>query len=430
MRARDSVLIALILVAVHSGPVAATDVYVASNGVADGQGTIDSPWDIASALGGSKDIQPGATIYLDGGVYRFPDRSRNAEGYRICLQGTEQAPIHIRPVAGERVTIDGYVQVLSPTQHVWMWELEFITSETEGWDRTIREKGSHPQSMDVPQGGLNIVGGKNCKYINLVVHGNAASGIGFWRGAIDSELHGCLIYDNGWIAPDRYHGPGIYTQNKDGQKWITDCMIFGNYSTTIQAYGSENAWVDHFRIVGNFAFDPIKEGRRQRILVGGGRPSIDIMVAENVCYEVPIAIGYGAAGKRGRSIVAKNNTVVRASLSVSAEEEQVRLEGNTVWEAGDPKPRAPDVFLRPNKYDGDRAHLAVLNWTDADRIAVRVDGLLRDGDTFRLMNPYDVYGTPVVEGTVRNGTIIAPLKADFTAYVLLRGTRTFDEQTK
>ena len=96
-----------------------------------------------------------------------------------------------------------------------------------------------------------------------------------------------------YVAPDRYHGPGIYTQNKDGQKWITDCMIFANYSTTIQAYGSKNAWVDHFRIVGNFAFDPIKAGGRQRILVGGGRPSVDILVAENVCSEVPIAIGPG-----------------------------------------------------------------------------------------------------------------------------------------
>ena len=39
-------------------------------------------------------------------------------------------------------------------------------------------------------------------------------------------------------------------------------------------------------------------------------------------------------------------------------------------------------------------------------------------------------GTPVVEGTVRNGKIVAPLKADFTAYVLLRDTSTADEQAK
>ena len=93
-------------------------------------------------------------------------------------------------------------------------------------------------------------------------------------------------------------------------------------------------------------------------------------------------------------------------------------------------PGAPKVFLRPNKYDSDRAHLAVLNWTNADRIDVRVDGFLRDGDTFRLMDPYDVYGKPVVEATVRNGKIVAPLKADFTAYVLLRDTSTTGEQTK
>jgi hypothetical protein len=413
-------MIALLLAGADVVCADARGVYVAPDGDIGGKGTTDAPWDIASALDGRKYILPGTTIYLKGGLYRFPDRSRNTQGYQVRLKGTEQAPIHVRPVSGERVTIDGYMQILSPTEHLWMWDLEFITAETEGWNRTIQEKGSHPDSIGVPKGGLNIIGGKNCKYINLIVHGNASSGIGFWRGAIDSELHGCLIYDNGWIAPDRYHGPGIYTQNEDGQKWITDCMIFANYSTTIQAYGSKNAWVDHFRIVGNFAFDPIKAGGRQRILVGGGRPSVDILVAENVCFEVPIQIGYGAAGKDGRGIVARGNTVVRAGLKVAAEDGQVRLEDNFVWEMGAPLPRAPNVFLRPNKYDSDRAHLAVLNWTGVNQVAVSVAGFLRNGDAFRLMNPYDVYGEPVVEGVVRSGKIVAPLKGDFTAYVLLR----------
>lgn len=42
------------------------------------------------------------------------------------------------------------------------------------------------------------------------------------HSAIDSEVPGCLICDNGWIGPDRDHGPGIYDQNQTGTKLVTD----------------------------------------------------------------------------------------------------------------------------------------------------------------------------------------------------------------
>ena len=118
MRATASLMIALLLAGADVVYADARGVYVAPNGDTGGKGTTDYPWDIASALDGRRDILPGTTIYLKGGVYRFPDRSRNTQGYQVRLKGTEQAPIHVRPVSGERVTIDGYMQVLSPTEHL------------------------------------------------------------------------------------------------------------------------------------------------------------------------------------------------------------------------------------------------------------------------------------------------------------------------
>src|SRR5690606_37475681 len=128
-------------------------------------------------------------------------------------------------------------------------------------------------------------------------------------------LHGCIIYDNGWIGPDRYHGPGIYTQNQNGHKWITNNILFANYSTTIQAYGSRNAYVDGFRVVGNISFAPLREGSRAKFLIGGGRPSQDIVVSENILYEVPLQIGYNAP--HNEDAIVHDNVIVKAGMSIN-----------------------------------------------------------------------------------------------------------------
>jgi len=47
-----------------------------------------------------------------------------------------------------------------------------------------------------------MYGGANCKYINLVIH-NCNQGISCWKGEIDPEIYGCIIYDNGWLGTDR-----------------------------------------------------------------------------------------------------------------------------------------------------------------------------------------------------------------------------------
>ena len=58
---------------------------------------------------------------------------------------------------------------------------------------------------------------------------DTSQGISFWIDAVDSEVHGCLIYDNGWNAPDRGHGHCIYTQNKDGVKTISGNIMSAKY---------------------------------------------------------------------------------------------------------------------------------------------------------------------------------------------------------
>jgi len=424
-----AILFSLVLL-LAVGDLIAAEYYVAPDGQPDNAGTRESPWDIASAWSGEQDIEPGDTLYMLGGTYRHPEREWRGGTWTINLAGTQEAPIHIRPVPGERVTIDAGVNVTPRSHHLWMWDLEITISEADQWDRRLEGSGSDARPpVDQPRGGLTIQGGQGAKFINLIVHTTNSTGIGFWRGASnDAELHGCIIYNNGWVSSARYHGPGIYTQNRDGNKWITDCILWGNYSTTIQAYGSRNAWVDGYRIIGNISFAPVKEGRRQRFLIGGGRPSHDIVVSENVLYEVPLQIGYNAP--HNEDVVVHDNIVVNAGMRIVRYRE-VDEQNNLVIGSNEDRPDKPaDVVLRPNKYDPDRANLAILNWQRQPQVDVDLSSFLQEGDRYRIVNVLDYFGQPVAQGTYTGDQVAVPVPASeqtgngaFCAYVVFRESR-------
>jgi hypothetical protein len=196
----------------------ATQWYVGPAGKPANPGTKESPWDIASALGGQQRVSAGDTIYLLGGTYK----RRPQELLEIRLAGTAENPIHIQPAPGNRARIDGGLSVQSPSAHVWIRDLEVFVSEPQP-EKPV-SPGSSPEDLNRPWGGLHTHGGRNCKYINLIIH-NCNQGISSWQGEIDPEIYGCIIYDNGWLGTDRGHGHCIYTQNKDGVKTISNCIM-------------------------------------------------------------------------------------------------------------------------------------------------------------------------------------------------------------
>ena len=373
--------------------------YVAADGSAVNSGTLDSPWDIQSAWAGQQSIAPGDTLLMLGGTYRHPDRTWQSPGFSITLAGTQEKPITIRPYQGQRVTIDGKVEV-SPNSHDFhLWELEITVSETKNWNRAVTAGGlAIDGTADLPQGGLNILNGSNSKFINLVIH-DMNSGVGFWRPAVNAEMHGCVIYGIGSIGPDRYHGPGIYTQNEIGIKKITDNILYGIYSTTIQAYGSDKASVSGFEILRNIAFAPIKEGQRAQILVGGGRPSRDIFVRDNLLYQVPLQIGYTAPHNENAEVT--GNWSIDAGMSINRFHSVVN-EGNVTLEVKVPREdRETMQMLHRNRYDSNRANLAVLNWKRSRQVTVDLSEFLSTDDHYRIVDVLDIFGPPIASGTFR-----------------------------
>ena len=174
------------------------------------------------------------------------------------LKGTANAPIKVRQYPFERAIIDGgnshFVNILEISgSYTWYWGFEIMSSDP---NRVSAQTSSAPSDIG-RGGGVATVQtsdtGSGLKFINLVIH-DTAGAFGLWQQAIDAEVYGCLIYNNGWDAPDRGHGHGIYVQNQTSTKQITDNIIFNQFSHGIHAYSTAPN-LDGLDIEGNVSFD-------------------------------------------------------------------------------------------------------------------------------------------------------------------------------
>jgi hypothetical protein len=399
---RYAITLGLLLVQVSGGAVW----YVGPQGKAGNPGTAEAPWDIASALDAKGDIQAGDTVFLLEGLYR----RRPKELFEVRLQGAPGRPIYVRPAAGHRVRIDGGLSVQSPSAHVWIRDLDIFVSEP------VPEKpvsaGSHPPDLKRPGGGLHMHGGRNCKYINLVIH-HCNQGISCWKGEIDCEIYGCVIYDNGWPGEDRGHGHCIYTQNDTGAKVISNCIMTCPYGGcyTMHAYGSSRAYVNNYLATENICYE------RGPFLIGGGRPSRAIRVRRNYLHDVDMRIGYSAPHNEDCEI--RDNVIVNGKLEVVRYRKVVQ-QGNVVLAKGRERPDGVNAVLLPNKYDSDRAHLVVYNWRRATAADAKAGHFVPDGAAVELFDPKDLFAEPLAKAVCRDGVIRVPVSGEFAVYVVRR----------
>src|SRR5690606_36534692 len=98
-------------------------------------------------------------------------------------------------------------------------------------------------------------------------------------------------------------------------------------------------------------------------------------IVDNVHHHSNLQVGYGGRAVNGAQIT--GNTIVLARIETT-ELTNSTVSNNFVWEEqwlggwtgeltpapndGAPIPSGPAVFLHPNAYDPDRAHLAIMNF--------------------------------------------------------------------
>lgn len=260
------------------------DFYVSPTGAATNDGSQNSPWDLATALDQPVTFNPGDTLRLRGGTYQGQ--------FTAHLTGTAASHIIVEPFAGESPKIDGSLYIGG--SDTWYQGFEIMDSEP---NRISGEVGSAP--TDIPQrAGVNIHAPRT-KFINMVVH-DGGNGIGFWEDAPDSEVYGNVIYNNGWMGPDRPHGHGIYTQNYTGTKNITDNIDFAPFYLSMQIYGSSASHLVGYNVDGNTFFG-------SGTIVGGNAPADQMNFSNNYLYNSSLQFGYGSPDNQSASL--KNNYI-------------------------------------------------------------------------------------------------------------------------
>jgi hypothetical protein len=441
----------------------AADLYVSTNGIPAGLGTLAQPFDLATALSGGEG-QSGDTFWLTGGNYAIGHIDTK-------IQGTTGQPITFREVPGEQARIDGSLTFYDSAGNVILRDLEFYSSDT---NRVSTETNAGFNPTDI----TNITGiasySPNMNFINLTVHDETGEGIYISETASNNLVYGCLIYNNGWRSPDNAEGHGIYMQGWNGGREASQNIVFNNSGDDLHIY--DNA-ADHYlsgiRLDGNVAFNAgaIQNVRAYRDwIVGVDVPAInaDQIVFENNLGYFPESATVDNAAQIGRdgingSVAILNNylpaglemnnwTIAAVSgNSIGAQpggyavtvNQQPQLaaawddntyfvpsgaggflaNGNAIdfseWQSGTGydsnstyivgKPAGTRVFVRPNYYEPGRANITVYNWDNLSNVAVDVSSVLSYGTPFEVRNAEDFFAPPVLSGVFTNQLLNLPM---------------------
>ncbi len=435
----------------------AREFYAAPSGSSQGDGSRSRPWDLATALRQPAAVRPGATIWLLDGTY-----GDGSQYFESRLEGLPGRPIIVRQVPGARAIIDGSLVVRGA--HTWFWGFDVRNSGLSRTGDSVNPQSGTPNGVDLF--------GPFTRLINVTVH-DTRNGVGAWTPAEGAEIYGCIIYDNGWQAADRGHGHGIYTQNRDARKRLSENVIFNQFGSGIHAYGSAQAFVRNYLIDHNVVFNngaPARDGNADNILIQSGGGLSGIRVESNYTYHTPavgkggsrigtdtgetgqdvtlldniFAGGYIALDVRGwRSVDVRRNTIYSASginvylilpslpcqpgcrwdenryFGPGRLYAQRELVPASDWKArtafdinsilSEARPRGVWMILRPNEYEQGRAHLIVYNWDRQRQVRFEAGQALRPGGRYTIRDVQRLDGPPVWSGVWSAGTIDLPM---------------------
>lgn len=522
------------------GPTATCDYYAATNGTSGGTGASGSPWDLGTALNKTAEIGPGETLCLKGGTYtgRFtsnlvgtvnnPVTIRSAPGEWAKVDGnfsttltadfsSTDTTLTVSDVSSLPLASDLFGAIIDneifriygrtgnvlnvydrrpsndpngAANHSTGAQLLVSKSifEVNGAYTTVRDfeitnSSTQRITLDSERGaGVNtVVAGTDV--INMVIHDVGHPGIGFWQQVGDGrKIYGSLIwgngeYDNGgsWTR-----GSGVYTQNQDGTRYLTDNIWFRNFTGGISVFttngyangydiegnisfdhqSSQNFWagsqninpIERLKIISNYGYHrgPYSADPQTDFGIGYTTYNIDAEVRDN--YMVSNNVTF--APKNFEDLLITGNSIYlrpgTAQALVSLEQNNkvsYTIDNNNYY--GDERftvdpggtggimsyaewqsrgydangtfsaSAPPDSYaVRPNAYQAGRANIAVYNWSGQSNVSVDVSNVMASGDTYEVFDAQNIFGSPIATGTYNGTSISIPMTSTTIAPVV------------
>ncbi len=405
-------ILLLIIVVSRSHALSDADWVVSSQGTPQATGTIDDPLDLVTALSSSGPVKPGDIVVLKEGTY--------SGRFESTVSGSQELPIVIKAEYGKRVTIDGRMGSGEQTLYIrgaWVVfsGLEITNSSSS---RTDMVEGVR---FDAP----------NSKLVNSVIHNNS-QGIGFWQPAVNSELYGNVIFNNGLQGETRGHGHGVYTQNQTGVKQIRNNILFFGYGFGIHAY-TEGGHIEGFNFERNVWFRTGASvagsstlGESDGLLIGGLQPVDRVVIRGNYSW-VPVAnarsVRFGWGGSIENEFIEIRDNYFTGNAVTQGIWKDAIAENNHFYGAQiGPQPQDfPDnhfsnelptyskVVLQHNSHDTNRIDIVIYNWENNDSVLVNLGGSVLNKKTYRVHSVFDLWGEPVVHGTFTGDDIKIPM---------------------
>src|ERR1041385_2000706 len=174
------------------------DLYVSPYGTPLGPGTPTAAYDLATALSGEVG-QAGDTFWLSGGDYALGHVDTK-------IEGAPGQPITFRQLPGEWARIDGSLTFFQSAGNVVLRDFELYSSDT---NRVSAQTNAafNPTDIRIIPGVASYV--PDMSFINLVVHDQTRHGFYIGEDATRNLVYGCVVYNNGWAAPDNGGGPSF-----------------------------------------------------------------------------------------------------------------------------------------------------------------------------------------------------------------------------
>ncbi|MEO1033886.1 MAG: hypothetical protein AAFX55_21065 [Bacteroidota bacterium] len=245
-------------------------------GSPNGDGSIDRPWDLQTALSqSSKRINGGDIIWLHEGIYNG--------NYKSTLQSTDKDRfITVSAFGEDKVLLNGNID--NKTHYV----LEVSGGKVifKNFEITYLGKFSRRKTDKSFKAvtGVNHIEGEDCKFQNLVIHNIPGTGFGSWKATGGTVIEECIIYNNGYQG-QRGQGVGVYVQNQSEKiRLLRNNIVFNNYYKGIEVWsassGTNKEFVKNVHLEENIVFNNGSPS---------GRPWANLIVASGDLNGVNVA---------------------------------------------------------------------------------------------------------------------------------------------